>query len=274
MLQKRIITAVALLLPLAAALYWLDLPALYGVFCIIGIAAAVEWSRLMGLSSPVSRTAYVLAILLLLGLAWLAYLNGGGLYILGAGVLFWVHALWRLRSFPMSLKSPRWTTAHAAVAGALMIVPAIVGLAALRGGVGGLGALLLVFLVVWAADIGAYFTGRAIGRRKLAPEVSPGKSVEGALGGLLLAFVIVVPLGLWLLPLQGLTALAYAVLVVISIGASVLGDLVESAFKRVAGVKDSGALLPGHGGVLDRVDSLLAAAPVFAFGLGLLSLLA
>jgi phosphatidate cytidylyltransferase len=123
--------------------------------------------------------------------------------------------------------------------------------------------ILSVMVLVWAADIGAYFSGRAFGKRKLAPQVSPGKSWEGVYGGLAVSLAITLVVGInrgWGFG-QLLLGLLGAALVVMS---SVIGDLTESMFKRRAGIKDSSNLLPGHGGVLDRIDSLTAAIPVFA----------
>jgi phosphatidate cytidylyltransferase len=118
-------------------------------------------------------------------------------------------------------------------------------------------------VLVWAADIGGYFAGRAFGRRRLAPEVSPGKTLEGLAGGVLAALVVSVMIAM--AAGYGVDALGWLILASIAvIAASVVGDLMESLVKRVAGVKDSGTLLPGHGGILDRVDAVLAAAPVAA----------
>ncbi|OOR89934.1 phosphatidate cytidylyltransferase [Moraxella caviae] len=125
--------------------------------------------------------------------------------------------------------------------------------------------LMYVFLLVWCADSGAYFVGRKFGKRKLAPNVSPNKSIEGLVGGVATAGVVAWLVGDYL-QLSG-TALAWFLLLsAITVMASVLGDLFESMLKRRAGIKDSGTILPGHGGVLDRIDSLLSATPVFALG--------
>jgi phosphatidate cytidylyltransferase len=122
---------------------------------------------------------------------------------------------------------------------------------------------MAVMVLVWGADIGAYFSGRAFGKRKLAPQVSPGKSWEGVYGGLLLSLVITAIVGFvrdWSFVQMLIGLIGAAVIVFIS----VVGDLTESMFKRQAGIKDSSNLLPGHGGVLDRIDSLTAAIPIFA----------
>jgi phosphatidate cytidylyltransferase len=128
--------------------------------------------------------------------------------------------------------------------------------------------LLLALLIVWAADVGAYFTGRQFGRVKLAPKISPGRTWEGVLGGCALVVVLILVVSLWIdTNLAALVPFCLAVA-----GISVVGDLTVSMFKRTAGLKDSGTLFPGHGGVLDRIDSVAAAAPVFALGLPWLGL--
>ena len=122
--------------------------------------------------------------------------------------------------------------------------------------------IVAVMVLVWAADIGAYFSGKTFGRRKLAPRVSPGKSWEGLIGGLITSLLITLCVGLyhgWSPRELALALLGAALVVVIS----VVGDLTESMFKRSSGIKDSSQLLPGHGGVMDRIDSLTAAVPVF-----------
>lgn len=126
--------------------------------------------------------------------------------------------------------------------------------------------LLYVFLLVWCADSGAYFVGRKLGRRKMAPNVSPNKSMEGLAGGLVTGLLVVIGISVFKLQLTGTALIAFVLLSALTILASVLGDLFESMLKRRAGVKDSGTILPGHGGILDRIDSLLSATPIFALG--------
>ena len=123
--------------------------------------------------------------------------------------------------------------------------------------------IMFLFLLVWSADVGAYFVGKSLGKRKLLPNVSPGKTLEGFLGGIVCACIMVLILGSVLSwqTAQYMTVLGVTVLITTI---SVLGDLNESMFKRQAGVKDSGSILPGHGGILDRIDSLTATAPIFA----------
>jgi phosphatidate cytidylyltransferase len=147
--------------------------------------------------------------------------------------------------------------------GLLILLPAWQGLVQIKQYPLGNWLIMAVMVLVWGADIGAYFSGRAFGKRKLAPQVSPGKSWEGVYGGLLLSLVITAIVGFvrdWSFVQMLMGLIGAAVIVFIS----VVGDLTESMFKRQSGIKDSSNLLPGHGGVLDRIDSLTAAIPVFA----------
>jgi phosphatidate cytidylyltransferase len=130
--------------------------------------------------------------------------------------------------------------------------------------------ILFAFMLVWMADIGGYFFGRRLGRTKLAPHVSPGKTWEGALGGLVLSVVVAIAGAVWFaLPVERFLPLCLAV-----VAFSIVGDLTESLLKRYAGMKDSGSVFPGHGGVMDRIDSVTAAAPLLYFGLTTLGVLA
>ena len=157
------------------------------------------------------------------------------------------------------------------LAGLCALVPAWLALARLRlGGPRGAEWVLFCLLLVWMADIGAYFAGRRFGRRRLAPEVSPGKTWEGVLGGVAACIPVAVGGSFWFsVPLGGFLVLCLA-----AVACSIVGDLTESLLKRFAGVKDSGTLFPGHGGVMDRIDSLTAAAPVLLLGLTVLGVLA
>ena len=151
-----------------------------------------------------------------------------------------------------------------ALAGYLLLVPSWAAVVHLQDagalGLDGFWALLFVLLWVWAADTGAYFAGRAFGRHKLAPSVSPGKTIEGLVGGAALA-LLVAALVAWKGPVSADIA-PLLLVALVTVIASVLGDLFESMIKRQSGIKDSGTILPGHGGMLDRIDSVTAALPV------------
>lgn len=228
-----------------------------------------EWGALCGFGVR-ARMLWTAALSALAASLWYleSFVPSARLLVAGLGVLFWFGATIAVIAYPRgralwSLRSAR------AFAGVLMMIPAWAGLTLLQARAGGPWLVLWTMVLVWAADIGAYFAGRSLGRRKLMPDVSPGKTLEGLVGGVLTALLI----SLMLAALGGFAlALAPAVLAVSLpvILFSVVGDLMESLVKRVAGVKDSGSLLPGHGGVLDRVDGVLASAPVAAVFLVLL----
>jgi phosphatidate cytidylyltransferase len=185
--------------------------------------------------------------------------------VLLVALAFWIYAVQRLLRFAgdAGLRDGR---SASALSGLLVLVPTGVALVALhRSGEAGPGLVLLLLVLVWAADSGAYFAGKRWGRRKLAPTVSPGKTVEGVCGGLTLAMVAAI--SGWYVLQPGTLALGPAIAISLAtVVFSIVGDLYESMLKRQHSVKDSGTLLPGHGGMLDRIDSLTAASPVFALG--------
>ncbi|MGA8052622.1 MAG: phosphatidate cytidylyltransferase [Burkholderiales bacterium] len=266
MLRTRILTAVALLVALLGALFFLP-PAGWAAFGLLVLATgAYEWAGFARVRGPV-RLAYVAAIAI--AGAWVVYATGlwwgeskapllAGVY--AAAVIFWCFGatLW-LRTLP-SAPSP----ALVLVLGSIVLIPTFLALVQLRNV--GPWLLLLLMAVAWVADIAAYFAGRAFGRRKLAPRVSPGKSWEGVIGAFAATLLYALA---WRALAPGhvpahLGAIGLLALVWVLTGASVIGDLFESAMKRQAGLKDSGAILPGHGGVLDRIDALTSVMPLAA----------
>nr|WP_217904853.1 phosphatidate cytidylyltransferase [Marinobacter lutaoensis] len=226
---------------------------------------AWEWANMAGFRHQSGRILYALiTAVILYGL-----LNVPAVTVLWLALAWWCVCLWLVRSYPAG--TARWGSLPVrAVMGLLVLVPAWVGLNHLRTGsfqfgqVGNnLWVILYVLCVVWVADIGAYFAGRAFGKAKLAPRVSPGKSWAGVWGGLAAvgAFAVLVS------QLASASPRETVLLVIASLVTglvSVLGDLLESMLKRFRGIKDSSQLLPGHGGIMDRIDSLTAAIPVFA----------
>lgn len=256
MLKQRLITA-SILAPMA----------LLGLFGLTGTAFAIftgsvicigawEWSRLSG-SKALGQIVFPLVIALILYSAWLQPDLLHQALVIGA--IWWLLALVLVASYPASVRLWR-CSAQRLLMGLLVLVPAWAGLILLRD----LGWfwLLYAFLVAWIADICAYFAGKAFGKNKLAPAVSPGKTVQGVAGGLLGTSLLAIVAGLYL----GFSMGQLLVLLLITwlvTGVSVLGDLTESMLKREAGRKDSSRLLPGHGGVMDRIDSLTSLIPVF-----------
>ncbi len=271
-LTQRVVTAAVLVPVVVGGIMALPTQYFSALLAVVMLGAAWEWAALSGWLSPQARLTYMaLFALAMLGGGWLADSAEGLRAVLGIALVWWVVALALVGHYQRRgdlAPGPRWLRG---LVGCLVLIPAWAALVSLHGRTAyGVYLVLTLFLLIWSADIAAFFAGRRWGRRRLASRVSPGKSWEGVMGALLavlaVALAAAVPLGysgaglgLFLLLCLG-TALI-----------SVLGDLTESVFKRQAGVKDSGHLLPGHGGVLDRIDSLTAAAPLFAAGIAVLS---
>lgn len=272
MLLQRVLTAL-LLAPLAILLILLAPPPLFaGAIAAAFLAALWEWTRLSGLRSRVLRAILLALAAAVFTLLWLQ--RGSWLWPLltGAGAAWWVVAILWLRRFAFGASPTSENRSLKLLAGAFVIVPAWTAAIYLHEGQPyGPWWTLLAVAIVWAADIGAYFSGRYFGRRKLAPRISPGKTWAGVYGALA-AGALVALAGGWLLHLRGLSLAGLAVLALVSVASSIVGDLFESLMKRHAEVKDSGTLFPGHGGLLDRLDSIFAALPVFAIGKWLLGL--
>lgn len=259
MLIQRFITGAIFGIAVLAAVLWLPTMWAAAVLAVLFIVGAWEWAGLARLA-PTLRLAYaaVFAVLVLFGFAWAGdrSLVAPLLVVAMAG---WLVALFAVLTYPRPLP-----LGAVGVSGFLALLPPWAALAYLHGASAkGPGLVLTVFAIVWSADSGAFFSGRTFGRHKLAPQVSPGKTWEGVAGGVLFAGIVAGAAGALLgLPVGPLVAIGAATALV-----SVVGDLTVSIAKRNIGVKDTGRLLPGHGGMLDRIDSLTAAAPAFVLGL-------
>lgn len=263
MLRQRVITAL-LLAPVALlVILWLPHEVTALVLAVLVVAGAWEWSAFPGFGHPAMRIAYVALVALCIFL--IGYVGAVRQHldaVLLLACTWWVAAVLWVAVFPT-----RVSRLSAGVAGLFVLVPVWIALVELHN----LAPQLVLFLVllVVAADVGAYFGGRQFGKHKLAPRVSPGKTWEGVIGGLVASGVMAI-IGVYWFNARTVPFTALCAVVVI---ASIVGDLTESMFKRHAGLKDSGSLLPGHGGVLDRVDSVTAAAPIFLVGLERLGIL-
>lgn len=259
MLLQRILTAVVAAALILLVLFAFPASAAVAVIAAIMLAAAWEWAKFLSLSGAAARLAYVAAIgALLASVTWLAPSPKSAEVILKVGLLWWCGALVWAFFYPTPIpRSVGW------VCGALVLVPAYIALVSLYS----LGPTVLLFalVIIWAADIGAYFTGKSLGRTKLAPRISPGKTWEGVIGGLVAVLLVVVAVRLYWIDINVSLLIPFCLAVATL---SVVGDLTVSMFKRSAGLKDSGRVFPGHGGVLDRIDSVTAAAPLFALGIG------
>lgn len=275
MLKQRVLTAAVLAPLVIAAIFFL--PFQYFVIAVAGITLLGhwEWTKFVAMSSRFSAFIFPAIILLAsLGFVLPVSENGMSLSSLSGGTFAVIGALWWLVATVMVLRYPKGTRGWAQSNvmqqgfGILTLLPFLWSVLLLRAyhydATPFLGAklVLLVCLLVWSADSGAYFAGKRFGKRKMAPSVSPNKTIEGLIGGIAAAIVVTLGAAEYLaIPFSSLPVLA--VIALVTAFASVLGDLAESMFKRVAGVKDSGSILPGHGGILDRIDSLTAAFPVF-----------
>jgi phosphatidate cytidylyltransferase len=262
MLRQRIITAGIFGLAITAALLYASPVLAAAALGVLWLAGAWEWGGFAKLGLP-ARLVYTALFAVALALGWRCLDTGAARIVLVVALSWWAVALALVISYPR-----QFGAAFVAVAGVVVLWPSYVLLVRLHD-LGGASLAFAVLLIVWAADVGAYVFGRLLGRTKLAPAVSPGKTWEGVTGGLLLAGAAAGAIAAWL----GLPTDRLVVLGVVTALVSVLGDLTQSMFKRNVGLKDSGKLLPGHGGVLDRIDSLTAAVPAFVVGLWALNLI-
>ena len=269
MLKLRVITALVLLPIVLGAMFGLERLPFALVAGAFFLAGGWEWSAMMKAPGLALRLLWCAGLLVLMAAAetwrpdWL-------LTLLPA---WWLLALVMVARYPAAASA--WYRAPWLwLLGYLLLVPSWAAVVQLQDtgalGLAGPWALLFVLVWVWAADTGAYFAGRAFGRHKLAPSVSPGKTIEGLVGGLLLALAVAL-LVAWWAPVAGHRG-ALLLVAAVTVLASVLGDLFESMVKRQAGIKDSGRMLPGHGGMLDRIDSVTAALPVALMALSVTGL--
>lgn len=272
MLLQRILTALVLA-PLAILIILLPATGIFGAIVALAFLAAWwEWAQLSGLKNRSARIVLLLAAAGVFILLWLVRGSAWTPWLLAVGVAWWAVACLWLRHFAFGAAPTRENLILKLIAGAFVIFPTWVALTSIHARMPhGHWWTLLALVIVWASDIGAYFSGRTFGKRKLAPQISPGKTWAGAYGAMV-AGVLVADVGGWLLGVRGSALLALALLAAATVAISIVGDLLESLMKRHAQVKDSGSIFPGHGGLMDRLDSVFAALPVFAAGLLLLDI--
>jgi phosphatidate cytidylyltransferase len=265
MLKARVLTSFCLV-PLALLIFFfIPLDAFALSLGLVLVVAGWEWIRLTGF---ILKGFNWIILLFFMGFIFCSYhlkvIYVPVFLVIGCG--FWLGALWLVLNYPKSKEQlgDRWMKIGF---GLFVLIPAYLALLDLRRDESHLLLLSLLMTIIWAADVGAYFVGKRYGRSRLAPSVSPGKSWAGLFGGLIAALAIGLSIAFIGEPEESkytLTSWAlFVVIVTVTVLFSVLGDLFESLMKRERGVKDSSALLPGHGGILDRIDSLTAAAPVF-----------
>lgn len=277
MLKTRVMTAVVMLGVLLGALFGLSALAFAAFALVVASVAAWEFARLVGRDAASQKRFAAMIALACIAVGWFVPgTTGVGapaageatllLGIFGVATLFWVLVcpLWLRQRWSLGRKNPT----VGGVLALVVLVPTWLAMLALRQQ--GVWTLLGAMAVAWVADIAAYFVGRAFGKRKLAPEISPGKTVAGAYGAIVGVAVYCAIIAQVSGRSLGADVFAVAFLAVLLTAVSIWGDLLESLLKRQVGVKDSSQLLPGHGGVMDRIDSLTAVLPVTALALMML----
>jgi phosphatidate cytidylyltransferase len=272
MTKTRLLAALVMAPVAIAAILFLPTPWIVALCAVVFLAGLWEWFELAEIEDTLARTVLLFAHLaLMVAIVWASRSASGYSYVLFQlasvlGVVWWLLALLWLRHYEFASNHETWARLFKLAAGALAVIPAWCALAWIHASEpNGHVWLFTALAIVWAADSAAYFAGRRFGRHKLSPRVSPNKTVEGLAGGVL-AGVLVGIGGSLIAGATGMQVLLVALVAFAATLASVVGDLYESLLKRHAGVKDSGHLIPGHGGILDRIDGVLAALPVFALG--------
>ncbi len=269
MLKQRIVTAIILIALLVAAMFYFPIgwnAVLFGLFI---AAAAWEWATLSGLRNSFTKIAYMLLVLVFGVVGMLGIFQQASLafsFFLTAA-LWWIWSLVELFSRKQINQGMFATFSGKIVGGFLVLVPSWIALVyVLARDPQAPRTLLFLFVLIWLADTAAYFAGSMFGKNKLAPQISPGKTWEGVAGGVISAVLLAWVCGTMIWNYDAGMLPRWIGLAVVTVLMSVVGDLTESKLKRIAKVKDSGAWLPGHGGVLDRIDALTAAAPIFVLG--------
>ncbi len=277
MLKQRVLTALVLA-PLIVALVFLTNTLLFAILIgAIFLAGLWEWTRMSGMRNRPLRAGLLIGYAVAMVLLWRVVRSSWWWLPALAGVVWWLGAALWLRKARFGAATTRAHTALKLVAGLLAVIPAWCAVVALHGGpvahAPPHSAWWVIFFagIVSAADIGAYFAGSRFGGRKLAPSISPGKTWAGVYGALTCTALIGLAGG-WIAHAPAALIPGVIVLALVTVVFSIVGDLFESLIKRHAGVKDSGALFPGHGGLFDRMDSIVAALPVFVLGKALLGL--
>lgn len=271
MLIQRVVTSLVLAPLAVAAVLWLPAPAIAVLAALIFMLGFDEWLMLCGFHNKSVRFLATLTLAVVFAALYLWHPPWLDPALLGIGTLWWLLVLVWLRNISFAAAPTLPNGLLKLAAGVLTVVPAWAALLWLHAHASYGIWLLIALLMVWGADVGAYFAGTLFGHRKLAPHISPGKTWAGVYGAMGVALLVALVVG-WLLQLAWPYWIALLVLTAISVAASIVGDLLESLLKRHALVKDSGNLFPGHGGLFDRIDSVCAMLPVFALGVWLLGL--
>lgn len=261
MLKYRILTGIILVPIFVFLLFYLSPQTFCFMTALLVLGGAWEWSFFLGIKRLSLSFIYPVIVFLCLGLVFLVPV----VFVLYAAFIFWILAVVLVLIYPKA--SSFWGKGYLirGAMGVMVLVPCWVAVNFIRNAENGTATLLYILVLVWFSDSAAYFVGKKWGKHKLIPEVSPGKSYEGLVGALVAVSVLVM-LALYFLQMPTSVWVGVFILSIVTFLFSVVGDLFESMLKRNVGLKDSGKLLPGHGGILDRMDSLTAALPIFTLG--------
>lgn len=274
-MKQRIITALILAPLVILGIFELPLPLFIAALAGVTLIGFWEWTQFVNAQSRIAAMfpALALSIISFICLPFdsssLNVLHSTHYIMLVIGSLWWVFSSGLAITYPKSSALWQGSNVLRHLFGVLTLLPFLWSVVMLRAqGIEadpyhGAKLVLFVCFIVWAADSGAYFAGKSLGKHKMAPNVSPNKTIEGLVGGIITALIVGWATSQWF-DIEFSSPIAMVMITLITVVISVLGDLVESMFKRVSGIKDSSNIIPGHGGVLDRIDSLTAAFPVFA----------
>ncbi len=270
MLKYRLLTAFLLGPLILWAIYAMP-ENFFALFSLILVSfGAWEWSAFAGWVKPLQRKLFfIVNVFLFVAVLFLANTELN-IVIITASLLWWIICVPLLLSFPFQKNNFIHNRIVKTLVGIVLLLATLVSMVLIRNNPEyGSAFVLYLVLMIWFADSGAYFAGRALGKNKLIPNVSPGKTWEGVAGALIVTLVVAL-VAVNLLNIPSSQSPAFVLITFVTVIYSIVGDLSESMFKRMANIKDSGNLLPGHGGMLDRIDSLMSGLPVFIAGLWLM----
>lgn len=270
MLKYRLLTAFLMGPLILWAIY--AMPENYfSVFALVLVSlGAWEWSAFSGWVKPLQRSIFFLLNVILFVAVLLLQNEMLNIILVAASLLWWVICIPLLRAFPFKKNNFIHKQAVTTLIGVVLLLGTFVSMMLIRNAPPyGSEYVLYLILIIWFADSGAYFAGRTLGKNKLIPNVSPGKTWEGVAGAFVVTFIVAL-VSINLLDVPSSHAIIFIIITELTVLYSIVGDLSESMFKRMANIKDSGQILPGHGGILDRIDSLMSGFPVFFAGLMLM----
>lgn len=274
MLKQRIITAVILIPLVILSLLYASVQGFTIGLAVVLLIATFEWNNFVGYKNKVS--GWVFSLIVTASFLYLEFAANLQLiqYVIYLSLIWWLITLPLLFTFPFKPSHLLQQKTIKVIIGFVVLLSTFLALNLLRNSTEfGSDYVLYLLIIIWIADSGAYFAGRAWGKHKLIPNVSPGKSWEGVAGAIVATFIAAL-VALDLLNITSAQSLLFIVITLVTVAYSIIGDLSESMFKRMANIKDSGHILPGHGGILDRIDSLMSGLPVFLAGLWLMETLA